>query len=74
MTTENKFPSQAFTDAKGNYHFDPLNQPLAQQEADGLTGARPTGQREHITKMRGYCQAHKVLGCETCSGSTPVLL
>ena len=64
---ENKFPSKAFRDSKGEYHHDPDNQLLAQQEQDGLLGAREVAQKQHPFGSPGYCFAHKVLGCLDCN-------
>jgi hypothetical protein len=56
--------STAHYDARGVYHHDPLNQPLAEQEKLGNLGAHDLGHREHISKISGYCE-HLILGgCE----------
>lgn len=70
MTKENKFPNTAFTDAKGEYHADPLNQPYAYQVEAGLTQPHDRGQQEHINVIRGYCAKHTVLGCAECSADS----
>lgn len=59
-------PSTAHYDERGRYVHDPVNQPLAEAEALGLTGARPIADHKHGVKP-GYCEAHKALGCSECS-------
>jgi hypothetical protein len=57
-------PSTAHYDRHGVYQHDPLNQPLAEHEKNGNLGAHDLGQREHITRISGYCE-HLILGgCE----------
>ena len=65
-----KHPSTAHYEGT-RYVHDPLNQPLAEQEAQGLLGARELAPSEHISKTSGYCP-HKKLGghgCTECSQS-----
>lgn len=57
----NSSPSTAFIDKKGKYVPCPVNQPLAEQTEQGLTGAQPIGEHAHITSRSGYCE-HLVLG------------
>jgi hypothetical protein len=40
-------PSTAHYDEHGQYVHDPDNQPLAQAEVEGRTGAQPSGQYVH---------------------------
>jgi len=58
----NKFPSTAHYDERGRYIHDKLNQPLAEAEAQGRTGAQPVTPREHGVRT-GYCEKHVRLGC-----------
>jgi hypothetical protein len=55
-----RMPSKAFNDAKGAYHPDKDNQPLAFANM----GAHDLGQLEHGVRP-GYCGQHGVLGCDS---------
>jgi len=55
--------SRAYWDARGVYHWDADNQPLAQQEADGLLKPADRGQQEHISRIKGYCEHGQLGGC-----------
>lgn len=46
---------------QNRYVHCPINQPLAEAEAKGLTGARDIADHKHITSIQGYCK-HGVLG------------
>jgi hypothetical protein len=68
MPVENKFPSEAYRDAKGEYHPCEKNQPYHYQVEAGLTQAHDRGQKEHpLSMIKGYCERHVTLGCEICS-------
>jgi hypothetical protein len=63
---DNKFPSTAHLDKRGQFVHDKLNQPLAEHEALGNFSARDRGQQKHGARP-GYCPQHSRLGCEECS-------
>lgn len=60
----NSSPSTAFIGKDGNYQHCPTNQLLAEQQAQGLTGAQPIGTHVHPISHAGYCALHLKLGCE----------
>lgn len=60
----NARPSTAHYDAKGRYVHDPANQLLAEQQEQGLTGAREIAPHKHVISHAGYCALHLRLGCE----------
>ena len=61
----NLFPSTAHIGTHGEYVHDPLNQPLAEAEAQGKTGAQPFANRQHLTAVKGYCDHGKLGGMAT---------
>jgi hypothetical protein len=67
MPVENRFPSEAYRDAKGEYQPCEKNQPYHYQVEAGLTQPHDRGQQAHFNVVKGYCSKHTVLGCAQCS-------